>query len=65
MITINDGSSFGVYHFYNQHLLNVPVINHLRGSFPTTINADTPKKLGFAPKNESYVLGRVKAPEVI
>ncbi len=34
----------------------VPVINHLRGSFPTTITADTLKKLGFAPKNESYVL---------
>lgn len=34
----------------------VPIINHLRGSFPTAITADTLKKLGFAPKNESYVL---------
>ena len=34
----------------------VPVINHLRSSFPTNITADTLKKLGFAPKNESYVI---------
>lgn len=32
------------------------VINHLRKSFPATMTADTLKKLGFAPKNESYVL---------
>jgi hypothetical protein len=34
----------------------VPVINHLRSSFPVTITSDTLKKLGFAPKNESYVI---------
>jgi hypothetical protein len=34
----------------------VPVINHLRRSFPLKITADTLKKLGFAPKNESYVI---------
>lgn len=32
------------------------VISHLRKSFPTTMTAETLKKLGFAPKNESYVL---------
>lgn len=34
----------------------VPVINHLRNSFPAAVDAGTLKKLGFAPKNESYVL---------
>jgi hypothetical protein len=34
----------------------VPVINHLRNSFPPTVDAGTLKKLGFAPKNESYVI---------
>ncbi len=34
----------------------VQVINHFRKSFPGTVTADTMKKLGFAPKNESYVL---------
>jgi hypothetical protein len=34
----------------------VPVITQFRKSFPTTVTADTLKKLGFAPKNESYVL---------
>lgn len=34
----------------------VKVITHFRKSFPTTISAETLKKLGFAPKNESYVL---------
>ena len=34
----------------------IQVLNHLRDSFPSTISADTLKKLGFAPKNESYVL---------
>ena len=32
------------------------VMNHLRKSFPATMNSDTLKKLGFAPQNESYVL---------
>lgn len=34
----------------------VPVINQFRKSFPNSVTADTLKKLGFAPKNESYVL---------
>lgn len=34
----------------------VPVINHLRNSFPASVDASTLKKLGFAPKNESYVI---------
>ena len=34
----------------------VQVISHFRKSFPTIVNADTLKKLGFAPKNESYVI---------
>jgi hypothetical protein len=34
----------------------VNVLNHFRGSFPAKVNADTLKKLGYAPKNESYVL---------
>lgn len=32
------------------------VIKHLRKSFPATMTAETLKKLGFAPKNESYIL---------
>jgi hypothetical protein len=32
------------------------VITHLRKSFPATMTAETLKKLGFAPNNESYVL---------
>lgn len=34
----------------------VQAISHFRKSFPATITAGTLKKLGFAPKNESYVL---------
>jgi Family of unknown function (DUF5343) len=34
----------------------VNVLHHFRGSFPAKVNADTLKKLGYAPKNESYVL---------
>ncbi|MCI0565086.1 MAG: DUF5343 domain-containing protein [Nitrososphaera sp.] len=34
----------------------VQVMSHLRKSFPSTMTAETLKKLGFAPKNESYVL---------
>lgn len=34
----------------------VQVITHFRKSFPSTVTADTLKKLGFAPKNESYIL---------
>lgn len=31
-------------------------ITQFRKSFPTTVNADTLKQLGIAPKNESYVI---------
>jgi hypothetical protein len=31
-------------------------ITQLRKSFPTTVNAETLKQLGIAPKNESYVI---------
>lgn len=34
----------------------VQVVKHLRKSFPAAVTADTLKKLGFAPKNESYIL---------
>ncbi len=34
----------------------VQVLTHLRKSFPTTVTAETLRKLGFAPKNESYIL---------
>ena len=34
----------------------VQVISHFRKSFPAIVNADTLKRLGFAPKNESYVI---------
>src|SRR5215831_11807374 len=31
-------------------------INHLRKSFPKEVTAETLRKLGVAPKNESYVI---------
>lgn len=34
----------------------VQVIKHFRNSFPAFVTADTLRKLGFAPKNESYIL---------
>lgn len=34
----------------------VKVIKHFRKSFPGRVTAETLQKLGFAPKNESYVL---------
>lgn len=34
----------------------VQVVTHFRKSFPSSVTAETLKKLGFAPKNESYVL---------
>lgn len=36
------------------------VVNQLRKSFPPTVTADTLKKLGIAPNNESYVLNILK-----
>lgn len=34
----------------------VKTVNHLRKSFPKEVTADTLKKLGVAPNNESYVI---------
>ena len=34
----------------------IQAINHLRASFPSLFNADVLKKLGYAPKNESYII---------
>jgi hypothetical protein len=38
----------------------VQVINYLRKSFPSTFNSDTMKKLGYAPKNESYIISTLR-----
>lgn len=38
----------------------IQVINHIRKSFPATVNADTLKKLGYAKKNESYVINTLR-----
>lgn len=38
----------------------VHVLDHLKKSFPATLDADVLKRLGFAPKNESYVLNTVR-----
>jgi hypothetical protein len=38
----------------------VPVIAQFRKSFPSSVSADTLRKLGFAPKNESYVLNVIR-----
>jgi hypothetical protein len=38
----------------------VPVIRQFRKSFPNSVTADTLKKLGFAPNNESYVLNVIR-----
>lgn len=36
------------------------VLDHLRKSFPATLNAEVLKKLGFAPKNESYIINTLR-----
>jgi len=38
----------------------IQVINHLRKSFPSSVTADTLKKLGYAKKNESYVINALR-----
>ena len=38
----------------------IQVLDHLQKSFPTTFNAETLKKLGFAPSNESYIINVVR-----
>lgn len=41
------------------------MISHLRKSFPQTISSETVKKLGLAPKNESYVINALQAIGII
>ena len=36
------------------------MVTQLRSSFPATISSETVKKLGFAPKNESYVINALQ-----
>jgi hypothetical protein len=36
------------------------LVTHLRRSFPNTVTADTIKKLGLAPKNESYLINTLR-----
>ena len=43
----------------------VQVINHFRKSFPSIVTAETLKKLGFAPKNESYVINILRFLDII
>ena len=38
----------------------VQVLDHLKRSFPANLNAEVLKKLGFAPKNESYIINTVR-----
>lgn len=38
----------------------VQVLDHLKKSFPATLDADVLRKLGFAPKNESYIINTVR-----
>ncbi len=41
------------------------VITHFRRAFPATVTAETIRKLGYAPKNESYVLNVLRHLEMI
>ena len=43
----------------------VQVITHFRKSIPATVTAETLRKLGYAPKNESYVLNVLRHLEMI
>lgn len=36
------------------------LVRHLRRSFPNTVTADTIKKLGLAPRNESYLINTLR-----
>lgn len=38
----------------------VQVLDHLKKSFPANLNAEVLKKLGFAPKNESYIINTAR-----
>jgi hypothetical protein len=41
------------------------LVTYLRRSFPSTVTADTVKKLGLAPKNESYMINTLRFMELI
>ncbi|MCE5271563.1 DUF5343 domain-containing protein [bacterium] len=43
----------------------IPVIIHFRKTFPSPVDANTLKKVGFAPKNESSILNLLKFLSVI
>ncbi|MEY2551102.1 MAG: hypothetical protein QOG12_1246 [Verrucomicrobiota bacterium] len=43
----------------------VQAVGHLRRSFPQTVTADTLKKLGIAPKNESYLINILRFLSII
>jgi hypothetical protein len=43
----------------------IQAVTHLRNSFPGTITADTLKKLGMAPNNESYLINILRFVDVI
>jgi len=43
----------------------VQAVNHLRRSFPTQVTAETLKKLGIAPNNETYVINILRFIKVI
>lgn len=38
----------------------IQVLDHLKKSFPATLDAEVLKKLGFAPKNESYIINTAR-----
>lgn len=41
------------------------MIEHLRKSFPASVDSETVKKLGLAPQNESYVINALQFVGVI
>lgn len=43
----------------------IQVVNHLRKSFPAIVNSTTLKKLGYAKKNESYVINTLRFLNII
>ncbi|MBA2486836.1 MAG: DUF5343 domain-containing protein [Nitrospira sp.] len=43
----------------------VKTVSHLRKSFPREVTADTLRKLGVAPKNESYVINVLRFLNII
>lgn len=43
----------------------VQAVNQLRNSFPSQVTADTLKKLGIAPNNETYIINILRFIEVI